>query len=135
MLTSRGKQLFLAALMTAVLYFAFPKLKWFVYISLMILITAMLCALSPSSQVESFSQNMDDGRTLRYGDSASLFTLKNTFLKQSDSATPVLTQSSTLTRPEDLPAGSYKQLFIFEDPSQPAGPGNANPIAYNSSVV
>ncbi len=129
-----GKQLFLAALMTAVLYFAFPKLKWFVYISLMILITAMLCALSPSSQVESFSQNMDDGRTLRYGDSASLFTLKNTFLKQSDSATPVLTQSSTLTRPEDLPAGSYKQLFIFEDPSQPAGPGNANPIAYNSSV-
>ena len=73
----------------------------------------------------------DDGRTVRYGDSVCLWTLQSNFLKV---GTNGLQLSDALTRPEDIPRGSYKHLFTIEDPNDPAGPGNNNPLTYGSTI-
>ena len=110
------------------------KAKWYFNI-LLITIAIVIIAyfFKPSYNREQFEQNVDDSRYLRFGDAISLFTLKNTFLKQNDS-NPALTQTASLTRPEDVSTGSYKQLFIIEDSGQPAGPGNSNPVMTNSII-
>ena len=73
----------------------------------------------------------DDSRMVRYGDSVCLWTLQSNFLKV---GTNGLQLSDTLTRPEDVPRGSYKHLFTIEDPNDPAGPGNNNPLTYGSTI-
>lgn len=123
------------AVLGAVTVLIFPKWKVYQYLVATILyilcLSLIKCALNTK---EGFAEAaIDDGRMVRYGDTISLFTMKNSFLKQGD-ATGTLTQSATLTRPEDLPSGSYKQLFILEDPANPAGPGNANPVLYGSTI-
>ncbi|RYE15417.1 MAG: hypothetical protein EOP45_18515 [Sphingobacteriaceae bacterium] len=125
----------LAVLTIAVLsHWAFSKSRWyFSILTTFIVASIIVWTLKHLYTHEHFEQNIDDSRSLKYGDAVCLFTLKNTFLKQNDT-NPGLTQTPTLTRPEDLPSGSYKQLFIIEDSSQPAGPGNANPVINNSVI-
>lgn len=123
------------AVLGAVTVLVFPKMRVYQYLMATVLYILCLALVKGALDTrEGFAEAaIDDGRMVRYGDTISLFTMKNTFLKQGDAA-GTLVQSATLTRPEDLPSGSYKQLFILEDPATPAGPGNANPVLFGSSV-
>ena len=119
-----------------VLFIVQPKLLWYQLMACVILSALFFNWLEDTwfgtrEHFDSVDVG-DDARLVRFGDVVGFFTTKNTFLKYGDSDNVL--QSVMLTRPEDLPRGSYKELFIVEDPDQPAGPGNNNPVKYGSKI-
>lgn len=133
----RAANIFAGVAVGLVIFIVQPKLLWFQLLAAVVIAALFFNWLEDTigGPYENFDtiDVSDDGRVVRYGDVIGLFTMKNNFLKYGDS--DGVEQSVAMTRPEDLPRGSYKELFILEDPDQPAGPGNNNPLNYNSKIL
>ena len=117
-----------------VLHIFRPDLKLHKIVMVSVLAVALFSFLGNYGPREGFTvadTGSDDNRAVRYGDAICLWTLQSNFMKV---GTTGLQLSDALTRPEDVPRGSYKHLFTIEDPNDPAGPGNNNPLTYGSTI-
>ena len=112
-----------------------PKAGWQTLMTVVLLAVAT-CYIVDNAILskEGFGEDpgFEDNRVVRYGDLISLWTSQSNFIKISPQSN--LQLSDALTRPEDVPRGSYKHLFLLEDPNDPAGPGNNNPLMYGNAV-
>lgn len=119
----------------AVLRLLKPNIKWQTSIVVALLTLFLFWALEHAMKLtESFKEDsgFEDNRVVRFGDLICMWTFQSNFIKVSPQSN--LQLSDALTRPEDVPRGSYKHLFLLEDPNDPAGPGNNNPVMYGNSV-
>lgn len=96
---------------------------------IVLLVVSLGFLLSRLSNVEGF-ESSDNNRVVRYGDIVTIWTWKNTYMKGADG----VMMSSALASPSSLPRGWESEYWIIEDPKDPQGPGNSNPVRFGEQI-
>lgn len=100
-----------------------------------------------SSGIGDTSDDADDSRIIKYGDTIAIWTWTNTYLTALDSTKDISVKedgkekkglvgtSTRLPKPSDLPRGWINEFWVIEDANdQHAGPGNRGPVKFGDKV-
>ena len=128
------------AIVALVTYYINPNVDFKVLLFLSLLSVLLFMAIdhrnNKTFNVEGFdssSNRVDESRLVRYGDTVTLWPWRNTFIR--DNNVEQVEQSGRLQGADDIPRSSYVEYFVLEDPNEPSGAGNSNPIRYGDKVM
>ena len=102
-------------------------------IALLVVVIGLLMpqVLGNNGLFEGFQDEGGEDRVVRYGDTVTIWSWKNSFLRSNDKT---ITQSPELASPSSIHRGWSAEYWVIEDPKDPSGPGNNNPIRFGEQV-
>lgn len=85
-----------------------------------------------STVTEGFVSAADESRVLHYGDTITIWTWRNAFIRPDQNSNIGL--SSRLSSPEEIPRRWVYEYVTIEDANDPTGPGNHGPVKFGDTI-